>query len=104
MEDTEVIALGKEVAKLLNGWEFQVDGDMRDRCFFVSGQMKFGFNRDYSGKKDRLTISTWKWPEYTGIERGQPRKETIFPNSLYDPRESSPEISVAHQSLCCRNR
>ena len=52
---------------------------------------------------DRFSVSCWEWPSFTSAEKtvhdsalGEiPAIERITPNSLYDPRESSPEIPVS---------
>lgn len=83
---------------LPDGWSLFIpkeEDTISDRAFFVKGDLKFGISLNWD-KPDRLDISTWTWPSYTTrIERDGIRRETIYPNNLYDPKEISPAISVS---------
>lgn len=82
---------------LPDGWTLftpKEEDTISDRAFFVKGDLKFGISLNW-GKPDRLDISTWTWPSYTRMERRDIRREIIYPNSLYEPKETSPAISVS---------
>lgn len=97
----ELRQIASLVAPHLEGWAMIVpppeEDYNQDRVFFTKDKMKFGVSFDWSShpRNSRLNVSTWTWPEYSRLERGDVRKETIFPASLYDPKEGQPSISVA---------
>jgi hypothetical protein len=95
-EDKELLALAGAIAANLTGWQLHPPNDGHWAILFKRDEMCFNIARDNSGKRDRINVSTWGWPQYTKYEQGdEPRKDTIFPNSLYDPKEESPSISCA---------
>lgn len=91
----EELALG--ISRYLPaGWSLEVpkEDDMNnDRRFFRNGEMKFGISLDY-GKPDRLNVSTWTWPGYTHMERGEIQTTTVWPHDLYDPKEDGIDITI----------
>jgi hypothetical protein len=98
MNEVNKIELAKvcnALAKHFDGWTLEETGETFDyRWKLRRNGMEIGLSLDWS-KKDRLNIATWAWPKYTKLDRGEVRSETITPSSLYDPKESSPSISVA---------
>lgn len=92
---TQLAEICKQVALYFDGWTLSKQGEAYDhRWQLMRDGMQISLSLDWR-KKDRLNISTWSWPKYTRMERGEVKAETIYPNSLYDPKETSPEISVA---------
>jgi hypothetical protein len=98
--------LGIAIAKHLpEGWKFRRDPDIdnQDRAYFVKGAMRMALTiDDWHQKTPRVRIQTWDWPKYTKWEHGYrsddsdgSRSETVFPSSLYDPKEGSPDITVS---------
>lgn len=85
------------IAVFLPDWTLDKAGetyDMRYTLTHTTGLQMALFTSKYD-KQPRLTVSDWKWPQYTTMERGQTRTNTVFPHSLHGPKESSPRITCS---------
>jgi hypothetical protein len=87
----------QQIAAYFPHWTLAHSGesyDMRHTLSHANG-LQICLSTSKYDKVPRLTVQTWTWPRYTKTERGELRFETIYPNSLYDPKESAPSITIS---------
>ena len=90
-------AICENIAKYFPGWALEKSGESYDYRHTLTNPdgLQICLSTSRHDREPRLRVSTWTWPKYIRLERGEQRSETVFPNSLYDPKESAPEITCA---------
>lgn len=96
-------ALAMKIAPHLpEGWKVDVklsesECENNDRVWyrFKDTALRFSIAFDSSARDLRINVASWTWPAYERRDRGEVRKDTIFPSNLYDPKEGQPDISCS---------
>ena len=88
-----LIELARSIAKLMPEWALRLRDEESAydcRAFLEKDGLQIGLTLS----QGRLNVQTWKWPQYTRIERGDNRSETVWPHQSLHPSETQPSITV----------